>query len=73
MSDIATKACNVCGRLKQEVNHWLVAVIWKHDLTFFPSGVGRSESISGPFTLEDICGADCAHKRLSQWLTQQGI
>jgi hypothetical protein len=71
VSDVATKACNVCGRLKQEANHWLVAVDCYDTLQFWPA-TRPTEPPLGQ-TTEDICGADCAHKRLSQWLTQQGI
>lgn len=72
MSDIATKACNVCGRLKQEFNHWLVLTPSRHCITFIPASM-PVESVFESDVVEDICGADCAHKRLSQWLTQQGI
>jgi hypothetical protein len=61
--------CNVCGRLKLEVNHWLIAVIWrsKTEITFFPASEEWLK-VSGPFDFEDICGQKCAHTRLSQFL-----
>jgi hypothetical protein len=70
--DIATKACDVCGRQKQAVNHWLVLIVNARCITFYPASM-PFESVFESDVIEDICGADCAHKRFSQWLTQQGI
>lgn len=60
--------CDVCGAIKGETNHWLVAIV-------DPSFVGIAfepaellEDRSGPPVFEDICGHACAHKRFSQWL-----
>ena len=69
--DVATKACDVCGRQKQETNHWLVAVTKAgfEGIIFQPA-----ESVEEPrnplFTYEDICGQECAHKRLSRCLDE---
>lgn len=67
--DVNTVACNVCERQKQEVNHWLVAIV-KPDfegIIFLPADAAQSPRVEG-YQYEDICGQACAHKRLSRWL-----
>ncbi len=67
--DIATVQCNVCGRQKQETNHWLVAIVVPtfEGIVFEPAETFTSRQ-NPALQFEDICGHACAHKRLSQWL-----
>ena len=61
--------CDVCGRVKGETNHWLVAVS-------SPICVGvmyvPAECISNPrwpeYIYLDICGHGCASKHFAAWL-----
>jgi hypothetical protein len=73
MTTVTTQACDVCGRLKQQVNHWLrITVSDTEGIVIVPAIDGKKSYFHG-LAIEDICGAECAQKRLSQWLTEQGI
>lgn len=59
--------CDVCGRAKAETNHWFVAVSNPKHVKGI--AFGPSDALFSPeFTSEHICGQECLHKRLSQWL-----
>lgn len=68
--------CDVCGREKKETNHWLVCITspptaqapGTEGIAFGPAG---SMSDDPSLKKEDICGQECAQKRLSQWLADQ--
>jgi hypothetical protein len=66
-------SCNVCSRMKQEANHWFVAITPKdasekrRGIAFGPSEVVIDEE-DDSLILEDICGQECLHKRLSRWI-----
>ena len=63
--------CDVCTRQKQETNHWLVAIVrpFYEGIIFEPA-----DAVEDPHRddviYEDICGQECAHKRLSVWLDE---
>ncbi len=61
--------CDVCGKLKGETNHWLKV---SPSVSRLDGGLMFSKDPdfqSGGLTqIEDICGQECAHKRLSAWL-----
>jgi hypothetical protein len=59
---IESVKCDMCGIQKQETNHWLYAKYRNESIHF---SVGPEES---PGYSLDICGEECAHKILSQWL-----
>lgn len=71
--DLVTKQCEICGRLKGETNHWLLAVTAAPD-----SGIPGKVGIAfGPFdsAVDDpalkvghLCSHACAAKYFSQWL-----
>lgn len=69
--DFVTKRCDVCTREKLETNHWLVAI--RRDgfegLIFQPAETVE-EPRKSSFIYEDICGQECAHKRLSRYLDE---
>ncbi len=67
--DVNSKACDICGRQKQEVNHWLVAVVRpEHEgIMFVPAEAAQDPRAEG-YRYEDLCGQMCAQTRLSQWL-----
>jgi len=61
--------CDVCNAQKQETNHWF-KVIEKplmNRIEFYAPDAEASEN----FEHEDICGQECLHKRLSQWLESE--
>jgi hypothetical protein len=61
--------CDICGRQKQETNHWLVAITRpEYEGILFVPVEASGLRVEG-YTHEDICGEDCMHKRLSRWLT----
>jgi hypothetical protein len=67
--DVSTVACNVCGRQKQETNHWLVAIVRDgFEGILFQPAEACSDPRNPDFKYEDICGQECSHKRLSRWL-----
>jgi hypothetical protein len=67
--EVNSVKCNVCGRQKQETNHWLVAITKPgfEGILFLPA-----EAVETPrnpdFTYEDLCGQACSLKRHSRWL-----
>lgn len=67
--DITVKLCNVCGRQKQETNHWFVVAsdprVPGGGIAF---GTCLAFSDDPAVKLEDICGQECLHKRLNQWI-----
>jgi len=67
--DVNTVKCDVCGRQKQETNHWLVAVAMPGiDGVMFVQAENALTPREPSYKYEDICGQECAHKRLSQYL-----
>jgi hypothetical protein len=58
--------CDVCGRGKGEANHWLVATspVGRPDHVGFVPSEDRGATEAQGLIVEDICGADCAHRRL---------
>jgi len=67
--DIQTVACNICLRTKQEVNHWIVAIVrpGMEGIMFLPADAASEPRVEG-YQYEDLCGQACAHTRFSQWL-----
>lgn len=64
-----TVACDICGRRKQDTNHWLVAIVRPgyEGLIFQPAEA--TESPRNPLLVdEDLCGQTCAHTRFSRWM-----
>ena len=65
MRSVSVK-CDVCGTQKQETNHWLYVnyrILERHESIEFSVEAGENKLCL------DICGDECAHKLLSQWLT----
>jgi hypothetical protein len=71
MEDTAI-TCDVCGRRKQETNHWIVAIVPTGEdatvpgIAFGPIGVDVSDDPN--LATEHLCGEACVHVRLSRWL-----
>jgi len=69
VSDVSIVQCDVCGNPKKETNHWLIALTRMdyEGIIFLPA-----EAVEEPrrdnVVYEDLCGQECAHKRLSAWL-----
>ena len=69
MSQSNVITCDVCGRQKQETNHWFVAIHDSHDEAMgICFGPHDDEEYSPSSVVEHICGQACAHTRLSQFL-----
>lgn len=66
---VESKVCNVCGRQKQETNHWLVAITrpGMEGIMIVPAD-SASGDLGEAYQREDLCGQACTTKRLSQWL-----
>lgn len=63
--------CDVCKRQKQETNHWLVAIVRAgYEGILFQPAESCVERDRIDAIYEDICGQECAHKRLSAWLDE---
>ena len=64
--------CDVCGRVKGETNHWLIAVTSRpeaeHSCERGVAFAALGAHVDTDFEQEHICGADCAHKKLSEFL-----
>jgi hypothetical protein len=64
-----TVVCDICGRQKAEVNHWLVAITRPSFEGILIQPVEATETPRNPvFTYEDLCGQQCCHKRISRYL-----
>lgn len=63
-----TTSCAVCGRVKQETNHWFKAHSDGDVLAIVMTG---SMVQSEPFHTLDICGETCTHTLLSRWMEKQ--
>jgi hypothetical protein len=59
--------CDVCGKEKGEANHWF-AVQAIVEMVF--KAMTWEEATESPAfsSYEHICGEECLHKRLAQWL-----
>jgi hypothetical protein len=70
--NILTVKCDICGRQKQEVNHWLVAIVRSdyEGIIFQPAESCADPRNTLDYRYEDICGQECAHKRLSAYLDE---
>lgn len=67
-----TTVCDVCTRAKVETNDWLIAITSADSpgaVAFAPARIPFDPP--DDVVVEDICGADCAHKRLSRALNTQ--
>ena len=62
--------CDGCGRVKQESNHWLHVEWGKGHGTYFhvTEWEPMSENTYTNHDLLDICGAECLHKKLNEFL-----
>ena len=71
--EVLNKACDVCGLQKQQTNHWYFAITDRVgrniEFGFFtPASVVHNPE---RYIVEDICGQQCAHKRLDRWFESQ--
>jgi len=61
--------CDVCQRQKGETNHWFTAV---SDPRVPGPGIAFGTSASfvedEGIKVEHICGQECLHKRINQWI-----
>jgi len=61
--------CDVCGRVKGETNHWLVAVsLLDHAGILYQPAELASDPRKSDYTYIDICGHNCAGKHFAAWL-----
>lgn len=66
-------SCDVCGKQKQQANHWWVGTetdIGTHkSFVFYPWPTGRREAEAGK-KVNHLCGQQCAIKALSEWMSR---
>lgn len=60
--------CDVCGRVKGEGNGWLIAISDPERPGAIAFGSAEMEPADQAFVVQDICGENCAHVRLSRAL-----
>jgi hypothetical protein len=73
MTTVVTHQCDVCNCRKDNAEGWLRMTLSRTEgITLTIATEGKKAFFDG-LVVEDICGAECAQKRISQWLTQQGI
>ena len=59
--------CDVCEADKGEANHWFA--VWAiPEVSFKALPWEEARQSSSLSNAEHICGQECLHKRLSQWL-----
>lgn len=63
--------CDVCGAVKGETNHWIVAsqVDNMPGIIFVPADSSSVRRDIAHVKVQDICGQACATKRLSQFFS----
>ncbi len=72
--DVTTQTCDVCGREKREVNHWLLAIVKPGFEGILIQPVEAAQPPRAPgFIYEDLCGQACAHTRLSRYLDELNL
>jgi len=65
---VITCAMPNCGHEKQSTNHWIMAEVYGRTGLYFHSwDQDYFELTSG---VQPLCGDECAHKLLSQFLTR---
>ena len=57
--------CDVCGEEKEQTNHWFVA--WEQEGEFRISGLTQANSQET--AAKHLCGENCVHKLLDEFLT----
>jgi len=69
--DINTKACNQCGTLKRETNHWIVSIVRPgFEGIIFQPAEACADPRDPESVYEDFCGRECAHKRFDRWCNE---
>lgn len=58
-------SCDICGEEKEQTNHWFVAYAEGGD--FHVSGLNPSNSLKPG--AKHLCGENCVHKLLDEFLT----
>lgn len=59
-------SCDVCGTLRTNANHWWIAMPVDTGITLLP----WDDTIAGVSTAIHLCGEDCLHKYLSNFIGQ---
>ena len=73
-SGLPQAQCAVCGVFKGPTNNWFKAVSPKLPTGTSLDGIafGGSDALvtaaDDDLKIEDICGVECLHKRLSRWI-----
>lgn len=63
--EVSRFLCDVCGAEKGDANHWLVV---RSGLRFTATSWKMALDEGDVSEAQHICGQECLHKRLSQWL-----
>lgn len=73
MAVIQAVCCDVCGKQKQEVNHWFKAHATLRSRESFPgfSVYPAAEDLAAGFIYLDLCGQECVVKALNKWMQEQ--
>lgn len=61
---VETVKCDVCGRQKQETNHWYQMLIRQDEMAIYCFG-------KVPETREDVidlCGSECVQRKVNEFL-----
>lgn len=71
--DVNTKACNVCGVLRREGNHWFCSFEDNQAFILVPAEQRLEFEAEWPKSapIADLCGDACCAKRLAEWLHRQ--
>lgn len=59
--------CDVCGKVKQDVNHWWIVKRTAMDFTLLPWGSGAIKNSIA----HHLCGQECVTKSASQWMEER--
>lgn len=59
--------CDVCGKIKQQVNHWWIVYTGSDSFEL----AGWDAETAKESGIEALCGQECAAKALSQWMQSQ--
>jgi hypothetical protein len=75
MAKVETITCDVCGKIKGEVNHWFKASSTDgsdeiiRGFSVYPS----DEPIDRGFVYLDLCGQSCVVQAINSWMQKKPV
>ena len=68
MAIVEQVTCDVCGKLKNTVNHWWILSSNSGAITIWPWGKGLGANDSNK---THLCGQECVIQAVNRWMGEQ--